>query len=117
MIKIQDIENKMLELIRANPDNIYNSQGGPCSYLRGVCSNGSEGCLLGQALIALGIEPSRLGLTQSIASLLYNLYDIGLISEHPDDSHVTNRIAWAQSIQDMRHSWGRILTTVYSEHE
>jgi hypothetical protein len=59
MIKTEDLVQKVRELAENNPTNTYEdrkdfkrwSQG--CSYTKGECSNGTVGCIMGQAILVL----------------------------------------------------------------
>lgn len=41
-------------LVAKSPDNVYDGGDGNCYYARGVCTDGSIGCIIGQALLAEG---------------------------------------------------------------
>ena len=52
---IDSLYDAVNKLIEENPDNLYNGTiEDSCSYVAGKCSNGSIGCLIGQALDRIG---------------------------------------------------------------
>jgi hypothetical protein len=66
---IENLVAKVRELARKRPNNIYQPvQTEPkgyipsfrCTYLGGTCTDGTVGCLVGQALAAIGFTISRL---------------------------------------------------------
>ena len=45
------------ELATESPDNVYDrGRSHTCSYVVGDCSNGTQGCIVGQAIRRLGLE-------------------------------------------------------------
>lgn len=49
-------------LAAAAPENVYQKYNGrSCSYTHGECSNGTLGCILGQAMAAEGIDTHSIG--------------------------------------------------------
>ena len=58
MINSQDLIQTVRQLANDNPTNCYegNKDGQGCCYARGKCSNGTIGCILGQAMIACDHE-------------------------------------------------------------
>ena len=67
-LTVSDLISKVRELAAASPDCRYRSTNGSssgCCNNRGECTNGTVGCIIGQAAAALGYdwgdEPSREG--------------------------------------------------------
>lgn len=117
-MKTIDIDQFVRETVRmaiSNRDTTYakEEEGGDCSYSRGVCSNGAAGCLFGQVLANLGIEPSSLPDSRTIACLLKNEIAFTVDWNDRDKGEDRERIVrWAyrmQVEQDRGESWGRCL--------
>jgi hypothetical protein len=113
-IRIEDLVANVRELAASRPDNIYQpaSAAPPtapqrkCSYLTGNCHDGTVGCLLGQALLAIGFTAHQLRRidTLSIEEALASLSEVD--SGHVDGGHV----AWLMAVQcgqDEGHTWRR----------
>ena len=52
-LNIKKVYDEARRLVEESPDNIYKAPDGEyadCSYIKGKCSNGSVGCLFGQAI-------------------------------------------------------------------
>jgi len=81
---IKQLYDKVIELAQKYPENIYNrskllgSINSGCYYTAGTCSNGSEGCIVGQALLSL--DPSL--------NEILNAIDIGIVETHGGDTTV-----------------------------
>lgn len=57
-ITFKQIEKKVRELAKRSPNNVYDKdeEYGSCFYSTGKCSDGSMGCIFGQALTVLGVN-------------------------------------------------------------
>lgn len=57
MTTVEQIIKKVRELAAASPDNKYHAtpESIICMYHAGKCDDGTEGCIVGQACIALGL--------------------------------------------------------------
>lgn len=112
MTTVEKIIAKVRELAAASPENKY--IGFPdycvCYYTAGKCSDGTEGCIIGQALV-------ELGLLNKCDLLVYYLHKGEF---HNDTMFVTKLFEklniklslvqkewlWkVQSFQDRKHSW------------
>lgn len=96
-VTLKQVVSAVRELAAARPDTIYNRTGmGRCEYAAGECSDGSVGCLFGQALKSLGIEPWKLR-DQGGNRISFALGDLGIIPvadkfEDPD-------VRWCARVQ------------------
>jgi len=98
---------KVRELVDAHPDNVYtrpkSSKWGNsgCSNTAGVCTDGSEGCLIGQALKALGFPVEDFE-----NNGVWSLYN----HKHLEPFNVGQRegewLCRAQARQDGGNTWG-----------
>ena len=62
MITCKELENEVRRLSTAYPDAVYTNVGSAgCCYSRGLVYNGPEkcGCIFGQSLSNLGIDPAQ----------------------------------------------------------
>ncbi len=94
MDKLDELVAKVREISAKRPEVSY---GGACSYDTGECSDGTVGCLIGQALDAIdwGLYPEDSG--DTISDLL------------EEEGYEDFRVAWCgmvQGHQDMSFSWG-----------
>lgn len=56
-ITFADLEKEIRRLATEAPDNVYISPDeGPCYYNKGICTDGTIGCIFGQAFRNLGIS-------------------------------------------------------------
>jgi hypothetical protein len=108
---IDNLVGKVRELASARPDNVYRAgpsgQSSPptkCTYLGGTCTDGTVGCLVGQALLAIGytaeqLQPvDQLGIEEAIEKMLP--------CELTDDEY--DKVRWlesAQNAQDNGSPW------------
>lgn len=99
-----ELEAEVRKLAAEHPDNIYtkpNAQGAGCFYGKGTCTDGSCGCIVGQALARLGV---------SVLELDVKL--IGYVPEvmsHLCISDPKKRQSWlfnVQRRQDLGKTWG-----------
>ena len=107
--KLDQIYNKVIEICKERPNTSYEND--ICYYTRGKCSDGSFGCLIGQAILALFPE-DRLQLQENervtAKVLLENYMDKNEVDtdEASDKIRTLNHI---QQYQDNKHSWGKCL--------
>lgn len=119
--KIQAIEltvviAAMRALAAASPTNKYgpgvtNGTAGPdhrqpCFYDKGDCTNGSKGCIVGQAWVKCGITLEELA-TASLGAVT-DVYDCN--AELPEYRLQANWIRTAQNSQDDGFAWGECIT-------
>lgn len=57
MITLRQLVDEVTKLATDCPDNKYISDEYPCMYNSGMCTNGSIGCIFGQACKNLGLKP------------------------------------------------------------
>lgn len=55
---VSDIIAEVRKIVKERPDVYYNPDG-MCKYSEGVCSDGSIGCIFGQAFTNLGINAKK----------------------------------------------------------
>ena len=100
---IGNLFDKVRELAAARPETVYRpwptGQSSPmtrCSYLSGACSDGTVGCLLGQALLAIGFTAERLQPVDllAIVEVIEKLLPIELSKED------RQRVRWLESVQN-----------------
>ncbi len=93
---MDDLE-RLVESVRKiateRPDVVYS---GNCYYDSGECSDGSVGCLLGQALQAIDWPIYERNLEDSIVFLLFN------------EGYTDDRVIWCRRVQaeqDVKKTW------------
>ena len=110
MIKSEDLIQQVRQLAQDAPTNLYegNKDKMGCSYVKGPCSNGSVGCIIGQALIlcdeSLTEYLSHEDRSTKQFELLHDImFEDGMIELSLED------IEWigdVQSRQDDGETWG-----------
>ena len=113
MITTKQILDKVIELAEANPDNSYikDKEELTCYYTKGTCTNGTQGCIVGQTLMALGVKKEELevfddpgvGFVISAKSVIRKLFDYSGVDPNLD---ILDSI---QSMQDMGLGWGECI--------
>jgi hypothetical protein len=101
---IEDLVAKVREIATARPNNVYCK--GRCEYAEGECSDGTTGCLLGQALLALGFTARRLRrLDEMSVSSIHVALSVLLKTDNlpPDKMRWLRRV---QDAQDIEVEWG-----------
>jgi hypothetical protein len=108
---VGSLVTKVRELATAKPETVYRPAWtdeplptGQCSYLGGTCSDGSVGCLVGQALLAMGFMTGQLRPVDQlgIVEALEKLHPCELTEEERD------KVRWletVQSAQDNSQPW------------
>lgn len=64
-VTIDDLIAAVRQLAAEHPDNVYHKPLGHgwstgCSYNNGLCDDGSEGCIFGQAFRRIGVDTSQM---------------------------------------------------------
>lgn len=96
MITIGKLKKQILALVKRFPDNVYKPYGKyhNCSYTKGKCTNGSKGCLFGQALIKLKVDPDKLKKLDREIRPIDNLLDqLGI-------KYTEKQRQWLMAVQD-----------------
>ena len=119
MHKIQELAIEVRRLAVENPENIYNMDGTfktNYSYFTGICTNGSLGCIVGQAarnieyddFLNLAREEESKETDSTAKALFKHMFK--------DDEFVHERqfIFTMQSYQDDKLEWGKCL--LMTEH-
>jgi hypothetical protein len=100
-MKLQLLLDEVRNIANERPDVTYQNED--CMYDTGKCSDGTVGCLIGQALTRLDIDPAFLDRgsdTPDIASII----DREIYFEDCDDTNIS-WLANVQSYQDEGLSW------------
>jgi hypothetical protein len=111
---IDNLVAKVRELAAARPDNVYRGDPG-CEYAGGESSDGTTGCLLGQALLALGFTARALRKLdeQSVSSI-----NVALKTLLGTDNLPPNKVRWlrrVQDAQDIEVAWGQAVLAANQE--
>lgn len=112
---LRDVVKTVREIARENPDRIYRART-MCSYVTSD-DNPGEGCLVGQALMWLGVpreflacledsDPDHTGIHHLLMSDCftdYLRYDL----DDPTDNTYTSWLKDVQSFQDIGYKWNQ----------
>lgn len=107
MINVQDLIKTVRQLAQNNPDNTYEEYHDEgklraCSYTKGECSNGTLGCIMGQAILAL--DPSYDFADKDQASI-YNLIHEQLLLDPRPCNKDSEWLSLVQDSQDDSETW------------
>lgn len=114
----KDVALKAVELADANPDFIYKSPEitpgtrGMCTYVHRDEEDNSptgEGCLFGQALMALGVDPNTIPESLHIAVAMR---DLGI-----ENTGFAETMVSAQGNQDAGIPWGAAVENLRNDLE
>ena len=104
MVTVADVEREVRLLAKESPNNVYESvSGNGCLYTRGRCSNGSQGCIVGQALCRLGFE------THCAEQDTFDVADVSTLLECLG---ISGDPTWLQSVQEWQDAgfpWHRAI--------
>ena len=105
-LTVEAIRDEVLALADEHPDATYvpDGESKTCSYVRGSAA-GQPGCLLGQALIRLGVDPDELAEVEGVQPVGVRIIEVLDAMEVPR-SNVVESLAWAQDLQDDGVPWG-----------
>lgn len=105
--KLPDITAKqliktVLKLGEDRPDNVYSKPEDSdfCHYDRGKCTDGSTGCIMGQALRQLGVEATLNGAIDTLLTML----DVQMTEAE------RTALVDVQQRQDLEIPWGTAIT-------
>lgn len=98
-MKTIDIFKATRELIESSPSNKYM---GDCSYSRGECTDGSVGCVIGQAILKVNPDFDEWSKIEG-----HNLYGVGKALGIEDMDIYVEFLLSVQRLQDKGLSWVR----------
>lgn len=108
-LNVQFLEQAVRKLAADSPDTLYCKPDDSifCSYSKGACTNGSVGCIMGQALVRCG-----LGTTLALAQKWGSINNFVLFITNTDleklPTPVVLTIRWLQEVQtqqDQGRTW------------
>jgi hypothetical protein len=115
---LRDLVNEVVKLTKERPDVIYEGVNDPgesaqCSNIRGDCSDGTKGCIVGQAFFNLGFLPEDLEFKEDDDTIKdYNDSSVNEIGEAFFDMSYAGAeedlrwLAIVQDNQDGGDTWG-----------
>lgn len=139
---VEKIVAKVREIAAARPDTVYGTypDGTGCLYTLGICSDGSCGCLFGQAIkevdpkayaMIADLEIVDLGGTGTIRDIIVgNKFDMFFdedVDPDSDDSNLVAMLNWCERVQMLqdgnlmqnrpRKPWGEAIAEADKEFE
>ncbi len=102
MINPEDLIRKVRELAENSPDCVYNGVTS-CSYTQGECSNGTVGCIMGQAVLA--VDPSQLYMVKMYDTNSFHNLSLNLLFDRPITEEEVKWCSNVQGIQDDGECW------------
>lgn len=106
---IDQIIATVRKLAADSPNNVYSRPGGidsVCKYFSGKCSNGSTGCIFGQAFLELELDIDE-DIDEDFGMGIVALLDIELNIE--EEYHKKNWCDKVQRVQDSELSWSEAI--------
>lgn len=121
-MKVVDVAREIVRLGRENPEHVYEITSDlGCTYVRETSENNYEGdCIVGQAMINLGLDPKILldadnalirGGGKTASTIL--IENRSAVEEH--DDVILNRIDTVQASQDEGTKWGTAIRNLTEE--
>lgn len=122
-VTIKDIYNKAIELGNADPDFNYKGQAErrngerQCYYVGANSAGTGRGCLIGEAMQALGITKEHILKFRNDEARIFVPVVIG-INRHPADKEdeLLNAIQEMQDRQDCNDTWGQAVSGFKEEN-
>jgi hypothetical protein len=111
---IDALVTKVRKLGLARPHTVYLSDAG-CNYADGNCSDGTTGCLLGQALLELGYSAGQL---RRLDEMPISSVAIVLEALLKTDNLPVDKVRWlrrVQDAQDVEVAWGEAVRAADQE--
>lgn len=112
-ITYEDVLTEVIKVGEAEPDFVYTDQpdvnyGGACHYLYGNAEGEGRGCIVGQALLNLGIPKERIeSFREDYADVfLPNVLGIDSPGEGSEEYTTLKTITHIQFAQDDGKPWG-----------
>lgn len=119
MPTLKEILDKIFEVGKANPDFIYKNQpeydGMQCYYIGANAEGEGEPCIVGKALMELGVSKEKLSSfgNEEAAEYLPDLLGITEVSDN--DFRILRTIQVIQDRQDDNVPWGRAIINLPEE--
>lgn len=116
---LQDLIKTVREIAESNPNRVYYSTSGCCSYVTSD-DRPEEGCLVGEALMRLGVPREFLSKTEEIYAGypdIYRLLEDGLLADHLrydlNSEADGDRASWLLSVQEFQDDGSMWEMSVY----
>ena len=121
MPTLEEILDKIIELGKANPDFIYKDQpeydGKQCYYIGANAKGEGEPCIVGKALMELGISKEKLSSINNEEAVEYLPALLGIDMAPPSDFHILETIQIIQERQDDDVPWGKAIINLPEEED
>ena len=99
------LADKVREYAKTRPDVTYTKKGEFCQNFTGKCSDGSIGCIVGQALVECGFVKTTQDQDQWNDAAIAGCY----IVDPDDDADEFEFLDFMQELQDNGSTWGQAL--------
>ena len=103
-VDMKTLVKTVRDIVRERPDVRYQAQRA-CSYIAGNCTDGSVGCLIGQALVKLGVTFDADETTKRISTLVQPFCDDSTDELRKYNNAANTWLAHVQSAQDHKEVW------------
>lgn len=115
-IKLKDLEAEVIMLATERPNHVYDSNGG-CSYVGTETGQvGGEGCIVGQALMRLGVPEEALREWENGTTSSTTFSDLVTEMEtltFDEDPLAVKFIREVQRNQDFQRTWGQSVSRAH----
>lgn len=101
---LKTVVKTVREIVRQRPDVRYQAKH-VCSYISGACTDGSVGCLIGQALVKLGVEIELGESTKRISDVAHVFCDDATQELSKYNNVASVWLMHVQSAQDREEPW------------
>ena len=110
-ITFTELKQTIEKLAEESPDCVYEQPvNSICSYRRGICSNGSSGCIIGQACRSLGLSENELIDMDTYGAFM----NVCTSKKFRERFFLTcSELLWITTVQkeqDDRNSWSRAVS-------
>ena len=108
-VTLKTLVKTVRDIVRERPDVMYTAKY-VCSYTEGTCTDSSVGCLIGQALVKLGVTFDNDETTKRISTLIQPLCDDSTRELMKYNNAASIWLAHVQSAQDRKEVWSDCIT-------
>lgn len=115
-ITLYDLVKEVIKLAKKYPNNIYPNQF-TCEYSSGKCSNGTHGCLIGQALKKLGFDTKRIDKMVETSDDAAGEGDINSLLDGLLRPYVRTYPSTSVSLNLKKQKYIRFLTTIQAKQD